>query len=286
MAIFAALCGAVYPQEFIDKAYNYMLQNHGHDSIGACGRDVVYNDVDYRFRQSQEIATCVLERAFMDLSGDIDFAGWDKNDMALVMFNPAPFKRSMTVPCELEIPLEWECDSFEIVDAEGNVCPYQNISSINPMYQIVQDLADAVDVLPVSRHTIRIFVKDIPSMGYKTLKVVPKYHTRAATPINMLCGINTMENEYLKVKINSNGTLKVTEKETGKEYDNIGYFKDTGENGSPWEHKTPEIDEEYTTINEQAIVSLVYSGEFAPQYRIGLQWAIPEDIVDGGKRRS
>ena len=28
------------------------------------------------------------------------------------MFNPAPFKRSMTVPCELEIPLEWECDSF------------------------------------------------------------------------------------------------------------------------------------------------------------------------------
>ena len=114
----------------------------------------------------------------MDLSGDIDFAGWDKNDMALVMFNPAPFKRSLTVPCELEIPLEWECDSFEIVDAEGNVCPHQNISSINPMYQIVQDLADAVDVLPVSRHTIRIFVKDIPSMGYKTLKVVPKYHTR------------------------------------------------------------------------------------------------------------
>ena len=48
-------------------------------------------------------------------------------------------------------------------------------------------------------------------MGYKTLKVVPKYHTRATTPVNMFCGINTMENEYLKVKINSNGTLKVTE---------------------------------------------------------------------------
>lgn len=44
-------------------------------------------------------------------------------------------------------------------------------------------------------------------MGYKTLKVVPKYHTRATTPVNMFCGINTMENEYLKVKINSNGML-------------------------------------------------------------------------------
>lgn len=65
MAVFASVCGAVYPQAFINKAYNYMLQNHGHDSIGACGRDVVYKDVEYRFRQSREIATCVLERALM-----------------------------------------------------------------------------------------------------------------------------------------------------------------------------------------------------------------------------
>ena len=103
MAVFAALCGAVYPQEFVDKAYNYMLQNHGHDSIGACGRDVVYKDVEYRFRQSREIATCVLERALMDLSGDIDFAGWDKNDMALVMFNPAPFKSGSVTALRLSM---------------------------------------------------------------------------------------------------------------------------------------------------------------------------------------
>ena len=286
MAVFASLIGAVYPQEFIDKSYNYMLQNHGHDSIGACGRDVVYKDVNYRFRQSREISTCILERALMDISGDIDFMGWDKNDMALVLFNPAPFKRSLTVPCEIEIPLEWECDSFDIVDADGNVCPVQKIASINPMYQIVQDLADAVDVLPVSRHTIRISVSDIPPMGYKTLKVVPKYNTRATTPKNMLHGAQTMENEYLTVKINPNGTLKVTEKETGKVYDNIGYFRDTGENGSPWEHKAPELDETYTTLNERAVVSLVYSGELETRYRIVLDWAIPEDVSDGGKKRS
>ncbi len=286
MAVFASLLGAVYPQAFIDKSYNYMLQNHGHDSIGACGRDVVYKDVNYRFRQSREIATCVLERALMDISGDIDFNGWDKNDMALVLFNPAPFRRNMTVPCEIEIPLEWECDSFEIVDAEGNICPYQSISSINPMYQIVQDLADAVDVLPVSRHTIRILVKNIPPMGYKTLKVIPKYKTRAATPVNMLRGAQTMENEYLFVKINPNGTLNVTEKETGRVYENIGYFKDRGENGSPWEHKEPETDEIYTTLNERAVISLVYSGELETKYRIVLDWAIPEDLTDGGRKRS
>ena len=46
MAVFASLLGAPHPQNFIDLAYNYLLQNQGHDSIGACGRDIVYEDVD------------------------------------------------------------------------------------------------------------------------------------------------------------------------------------------------------------------------------------------------
>ena len=283
MAVYASLCGAPYPQAFIDRSYNYMLQNHGHDSIGACGRDVVYKDVKYRFRQSREIATCVLERAMMDVAGDIDLDGWSKDEMALVLFNPAPFDRSCTVPCELEIPLEWKCDDFEITDVEGNICEVQKLSSIEPMYQIVQDPADAVDVLPVSRHSVRIDVKNIPQMGYKTLKVTPKYNTRASNPKSMLSSAQTMENEYLSVTINRNGTLCVTDKDTGRVYDNIGYFKDTGEDGSPWEHKAPEMNEVYTTLNENAVISLAYTGGLETAYRIILNWAIPETSGEKGR---
>ena len=77
MAVFSALCGAPYQQNFIDLSYNYLLQNHGHDSIGACGRDVVYEDVMSRYRQSRELSMCVYERAFMDVAGDIDLSKWD-----------------------------------------------------------------------------------------------------------------------------------------------------------------------------------------------------------------
>lgn len=286
VSVFASFLGAKYPQEFLDLSYNYLLQNHGHDSIGACGRDVVYEDVDYRFRQSREIATCVLERAMMDVAGDIDLSAWDKNDMALVLYNPAPFKRSQVVQLELEIPLDWKCDSFAICDEKGEVCAVQNCSTINPMYQIVQDPADAVDVLPVSRNSIRVFVKDIPSMGYKTLKITPLYNTRAPQPKTMLTAAQTMENEYLVVTINPNGTLKVYDKETKRTYDNLGYFKDTGENGSPWEHKAPETNETYTTLCENAMVSLVRTGELETTYRIVLNWAIPEDLNPDQKSRS
>lgn len=284
LAVFASFCGAQYPQEFVDKSYNYLLQNHGHDSIGACGRDVVYKDVNYRFRQSREISECILETALMNIAGDIDLKDWNKDEMALVLFNTAPFKRTGVVPCELEIPIEWKCDGFDIYDTNGNKCLYQIISTISPMYQIVQDPADAVDVLPVSRYSIKVYVSDIPPMGYKTLKVVPKYNVRANTPVNMLCGAQSMENEYLIVKINSNGTVDVTDKETGKVYKALGSFKDSGEAGSPWEHKAPEVDEVYNTLNENAVVSLVYSGEFETKFRVVIDWAIPED--SDSKKRS
>ncbi|MDD4690383.1 MAG: glycoside hydrolase family 38 C-terminal domain-containing protein [Eubacteriales bacterium] len=286
LACFASFLGAKYPQNFIDISYNWLLQNHGHDSIGACGRDVVYEDVDYRYRQSREIATCVLERAMMDVAGDIDLSSWDKNEMALVVYNPAPFVRSTVVPLELEIPLEWNAEGFKIVDEKGNECAIQKLKTINPMYQIVQDPADAVDVLPVDRETIRVFVSDIPSMGYKTLKVVPLMNVRATTPKTMLTAAQTMENEYLIVEINANGTLKVTEKDTGRVYNDIGYFKDKGEIGSPWEHQDPETNEIYTTLNERAMVSLVRTGELETTFRIVLNWAIPEGLTADKKARS
>ena len=286
LAVFASFLGAPYPQAFIELSYNYLLQNHGHDSIGACGRDVVYEDVDFRYRQSREIATCVMERAMMDVAGDIDLSSWDKNDMALVVYNPAPFKRNAVVPMEVEIPLEWNADGYKITDENGNECAVQFCSSINPMYQIVQDPADAVDVLPVNRQNIRVYVKDIPSMGYTTLKVVPLRNVRASQPKTMLTAAQTMENEYLEVTINPNGTVKVYDKETKRTYDNLGYFKDTGEDGSPWEHKAPETNEIYTTLNERATISLVRTGELETTYRVILDWAIPEDLNADHKTRS
>ena len=60
------------------------MQNHGHDSIGACGRDIVYEDVISRYRQSRELAMCVFERAFMDVAGDVDLRDWNRDDAAIV----------------------------------------------------------------------------------------------------------------------------------------------------------------------------------------------------------
>ena len=66
----------------------------------------------------------------------------------------------------------------------------------------------------------------------------------------MLKKAQVMENEYLRVSFNANGTYNVLDKANGKSYEGLGYFKDTGEIGNPWEHIVPENDETFTTLNE------------------------------------
>ena len=43
-----------------------------------------------------------------------------------------------------------------------------------------------------------------------------------------------MENEYLSVAIQEDGTLNVLDKETGKNYENLCYFEDTLDAGNEY----------------------------------------------------
>ncbi len=286
MAVFASLCGAPYPQNFIDLSYNYLLQNHGHDSIGACGRDIVYEDVISRFRQSRELSSCVFERAFMDVAGDIDLKSFSRDDAAIVIFNPAPFKRSETVKLSVELPKEWKADSFKITDKDSNELKYQILATNKNVAQIIQNPNDVANVLHTEQYTIMLEVNDVPAMGYKTLKMQPLYKVRAKNPVTMKKNAQTMENEYLRVTINRNGTFDVFSKETGKTYSSLGYFKDTGEIGNPWEHIVPENDETFTTLNENAKVTLLHEGELEVSYKVTIDWALPEGRSMDEKTRS
>ncbi len=286
MAVFASFCGAPYPQNFIDLSYNYLLQNHGHDSIGACGRDIVYEDVMSRFRQSKELSVCVFERAFMDVAGDINLSSFSKDDAAIVIFNPAPFKRSETVKVMVEVPAEWNTKTFKITDKDGNEVKYQILASHLNNAQIIQNPNDVANVLHTHQYTIILDVKDVPGMGYKTLKMEPTYNVRSKNPVTMKKNAQVMENEYLRVTINANGTYDVLDKESDRLYTSLGYFKDTGEIGNPWEHFVPENDETFTTLNERAKVTLLHEGEMSVAYKIEIDWALPEGRSMDEKTRS
>jgi mannosylglycerate hydrolase len=286
LSAFASLLGAPYPQSFINLAYNWLLQNHGHDTIAGCGRDVTAEDAMYRFRQAQEIGTCILEQGLIDIAGSIDLSDRSTNEMALVVYNPAPFVRSEVISVNLDIPLEWKCKSFEVYDAQGHILPKQIVKTMTPFYPIVQNPNDVPNVFPSARYVVKIGFRGVPGFGYRTFWVKPHSETDHSHPGSLLTGPQCMENEDLAVSLQANGTFNIKDKRNGQLYEGLGYFQDRGEVGNPWEHASPMEDTVFTTLNENAEITLVQDGCLEASFQVKLNWHLPEGRSHGDQSRS
>jgi len=287
LAVYAGMLGAAYPRGFLDKAYNWLLQNHGHDSIGGCSRGIISDDMLFRNRQCREISGCVAERALLDIAGTVDYSGHENEQIVLFVYNPAPFKRAEVATVNVEIPRELESGSFEIVDENGQKADVQILGS-GDSFQIVQSPNDCANNFLTKQYRTKVELKDIPSAGYKTFFVRPidKDDVVPSRSATMVTGINTMENEHLRVAIEGNGTMTITDKHTGKVFDRMGYFRDTAEVGDPWQHFDVEEMRSLTTINERAEVSLIRDGALETAFKVSIDWQLPECRTPDDKARS
>jgi len=287
LAVYAGMLGATYPQGFLDNAYNWLLQNHGHDSIGGCSRGIISDDMLFRARQSREIADCVAERALLDIAGTVDYSQHMDEQLALFVYNPAPFKRDEIASVKLEIPREMESGSFEIVDENGQKADIQILDSDDSLF-VVQSPNDTANTFLTKQYQAIVQLKSVPATGYKTFFVKPiaKDKVNNARPASMVTGINAMENEFLRVAINSNGTMTITDKQTNQVYDRMGYFRDTAEVGNPWQHKDVENMPAMTTISENARINLIRDGALETAFKVSIDWQLPECRTADDKARS
>ena len=100
---FCWLEGQEYPGAFLWKAWEWLLQNHPHDSIGGCSLDAVHTQMETRFAWASEIAGEVLSERFELLARQLDLAGLQEDEAALVVFNglPWPVDGAITVDIDL-----------------------------------------------------------------------------------------------------------------------------------------------------------------------------------------
>jgi hypothetical protein len=285
MAGFASMAGAAYPKGFLDQAWNQLLQNHGHDDIGCCSRDVVPNDMIFRYRQANEISTCVMERAFADIAGAINMSGRSKKEVAVVAWNALPQKRTEIAELVIDIPKDLGARDYRIVDADGKEIPHQPVDS-SSRYTVVQNPNDCADMMAMDRQHLYAELPELPGAGYKTFFVKPLKKKARTLTRNILGKENGMENEFLSVVIQANGALAVTDKKTGRSWKDLGYFRDCSEIGNPWEHVGVPFEEVVNTLGETARVSRVLAGDLVTTYKVELDWSLPRGRSADEKRRS
>jgi alpha-mannosidase len=162
-ATFAALRGAAYPAAALDKAWRLLLFGAHHDAVTGTQSDQVYLDLLAGWREAHDLAASVDNAARQHLAQHVDTRG---GGTPVVVFNPVAHPRTDTVSLEIELD---ETEGVTLTDESGIPIPY---------------LTEALTRTPdgqTSTALIRWVARDVPSMGYRTYRLLPGTATLSAS---------------------------------------------------------------------------------------------------------
>jgi mannosylglycerate hydrolase len=280
---FSALSGRDINDSYLEKAWELIVQNSSHDSIGGCSLDQIHDDMLDRYRQTIEISKGVFERSVKHIVKNIDLPEVSEENLFLVAFNPNNYLRNDVIECFIDIPKEFDKGDFNIYDLNGNEIEKQIVKS-EYHQPVLEQLIDRPMYFDMMRYHCFIDLKSIPEFGYKSFWLEPIKNDKLKIK-NLKEGLakkNIIENDYLKIKINSNGTFDLIDKAQKKDFKGLGYFYDEGEAGHAWVNipTKPFI----TTLKSNAKKELIQNGKLSATFKISHTINLPSNLSERKKK--
>ncbi|HRI46760.1 MAG TPA: glycoside hydrolase family 38 C-terminal domain-containing protein [Ignavibacteriaceae bacterium] len=256
--------------KYLDIAWNYLIQNSAHDSIGGCSLDEIHEDMMSRYKQIIEISQGVYEKSLKHFVKNINLTTQQDANLNLVVFNPLPYPRSETVEAFIDIPLEYDKGDFDIVSFNGEKLE-KAITEITEVKPVFEQLIDRPMYFDMKRYRTHVKFDRIVEMGYTSFKIIPRETEKMK--INFTGFLKKkhvyLENQFLKVKVNKDGTLRVHDKVSKQAFNCLGYFYDEGEEGHAWVHEpiTPVL----ITLESSPKIRLLENNELSATVAISHQ---------------
>jgi len=273
-----SMAGGEYLRTAIDRAWILLLKNHPHDTVTGAGIDQMEKDSLYRADQINIISAGVARRGMQAVQLSIDNSDLLEKDSVITVFNPTPYARREVISLFIDLPENMGYDAFSIQTLQGKKAAVQ-IKNSFPFRTLVRNLQDISLELKSERIHCHFEADDIPAFGYKTYHIVREEKTDSFTG-NLLSGADTLENEYLLARFNSNGTIDLTHKETGHTYKGLHYMEDTGEIGHSWVHKKPDRNKTITSNEFPCKIVCEQDGPLLAAMRVDYYMQIPKGVED------
>ncbi len=264
---------------FIDYAYTLLLQNHAHDSICGCSIDAVHGEMLTRFEKCRRTALAYSDTYFAE-----EYAKNYKKDgkTYLEIYNPLPVEREETLTATIRFDADFpvrelpyikyeQRNSFRIFDENGREIHYTLLSAARGVKALDRPAGNAQtsDV-----HVVSFAAKLLPC-AYTVFEIRPyerpcRYTERLSdSPVSC-------RNEKIAFSVNPDGTVKITDNETGITYDRLHSFTDCGEIGDGWFHIRPVADELYSSEGCEVSVCKKDDGVAACSFLVVYRFRIPE----------
>ncbi|WP_228275683.1 alpha-mannosidase [Gracilibacillus oryzae] len=294
LAAFAYLLGEKYDHDILEYAWKTLMQNHPHDSICGCSVDEVHREMVTRFEKSKHMTESFKQATLEKLGSKIDtssFAKYGENAVPFVVFNTTAVERTGVVTVEADFKRvyfsegihrksleEFSVDGFILVDADGTEYDYQ-MEDVQVVFDY--DLPEHRFRQPYMAKRVKAAfeVKDTAPFSHQTFAFVEAEKTVSESP-KIAVEENTLENRYLKVEINPNGSLTIFDKQTNEHFPNLLIYEDSGDVGNEYMYKQPAEDMPITTENVKARIRLAENSPIRATYEIIHQFEMPESGED------
>ncbi|MCF6285496.1 MAG: glycosyl hydrolase-related protein, partial [Candidatus Hydrogenedentes bacterium] len=273
------MAGGRYEKVALDRCWKLLLKNHPHDTITGGGVDQMEKDSLYRVDQINIISEGLTRRSMQAVQIAIDNSDLDAKDAVLTVFNGTPFPRSGVISAYVDLPANMGYEAFRLVTPDGKDAGRIQVKEEFPWCALVRNLQDVSIELNSQRVRCHLEVADIPAYGYKTFHLV-REEKFAHLEGSLSPEMNVLENEHLRAEFNSDGTINLTQKDTGHTFKNIHYLEDTGETGTSWVHMKPDQNETITSHGFPCAIALEEAGPLFARMRVDYHMQIPVSIED------
>lgn len=309
--------GSQYWRSLLDRAWLKLLKSHPHDSICGAAIDEAHDDMPTRFRDVRKVAQEVSRKSCEAIWDRLDTSScFKEGDLTLTFFNTLTHPRKGVVPVVIDTPetdfgdiyiepcsgagpiLEGiDVDElitynyFDIIDEKGEKVQYKVLEKEDLTIEAERQLDSNAIVYNLVRHRMLMDV-DVPAMGYRTYALRPRKREYESNPqpgparTLMANPGGLLENEFIKVAINLNGTFDMTDKESGRIRKGLHYFADDGSVGSAHMHKSPLRDTVVTSLGCQAEITLVETNALRGTWRVDIEMDIPAEADLDCRNRS
>jgi mannosylglycerate hydrolase len=282
-ALFQRIAGGDPILSYLDKAWQYLLRNHPHDSICGCSIDQVHRDMRYRFDQCELIADGVVRRAVAALG-----SASDKPEAAhLVVHNPLPFSRKDVFELAIPFPPDWpskyidglataeSINRFKLSTDKGRPVPFQ-LSRIERGIEHKLLREDGRRTTRVGDVYHIVAEMELPAAGWTGFKI-EQTDDAVRNQGSLMTGLMSASTGELSFTLNANGTARLSGP-SGNSFDGLFTYEDCGDAGDGWTRGQLVNDIVYRSPGSRVTTAIDEDGPLRTVFRVEREFDLPPGL--------
>ncbi len=220
--------------QFITHLWKTLIKNHPHDSICGCSIDEVHEEMEMRSKKIMQAGNSFVQQK-MNTICHTDLHQY--NDYLYVFYPHLHENHSVYIETEVTIPVDKDTGNIGLYEGDTRIAIDVLRSEKREVF--VSEMEKQPNWYPCIVYTIG-FVSSFDGMQLKAFHITQEpVEKRLAL---LMTTKKHIENEYYKIEISSDETLRVYDKKTGLIYDNLHQITSTLDCGDEYTYCPPTYD--------------------------------------------